>query len=312
VNIYGSGFSDTNSENHVKIGVKGTSIGIDYRLLSSLPDCLVLESNSTYIKCQLPFYAASVQSIFVTVDGKGIASGIGEFSYKLAVTGISQNAGSFGGATVFIYGDGFSTVLSENTVTVGYLGNATIVSATYQLLEAILPPVTYDVSFTIRVTVGSQANSSLSFHYTSASTPTAKLITSTSIDSTPYTLIINGTGFDSQNITNNVVSIGSTVGVVTEATATQITVFFKYIPGGKLRVNVEVVGKGFVVSQLNFTRTVKVDSYSPSSSSYAGGREITIQGNGFSTVAEQNQVFFCNSRCIVKNSTGKPSERLLF
>ena len=96
VTIYGTGFSLDNAENHVKIGVQGNAISVDYRLLQSLPDCEVLESNDTWIKCQLPNYAASTQSVYVSVDGKGIAQGNLVFSYNLSVDSLSQTTGSYG------------------------------------------------------------------------------------------------------------------------------------------------------------------------------------------------------------------------
>ena len=151
-------------------------------------------------------------------------------------------------------------------------------------------------------------NGSFSFHYSPTYTPSVKSISPTFIDSItfPFTLSVNGTGFDSV-LANNVVSIGNIVGTVTMATSNYIAAKFNYLPAGKLKVTVEITNKGFVAGSFNFTSGAKVSSFSPSTSSYAGGQQITIQGSGFSSNSSQNTAYFCNSPCLITASNGNIS-----
>nr|XP_055075127.1 fibrocystin-L-like [Misgurnus anguillicaudatus] len=87
-------------------------------------ECELLQWTNEYITCMLPTLGPAVYDIRVRVGNQGyavISAGVSStIEYVLKVTGFSPSLGSlYGGTTITITGSGFSSVPTDNNVTLG-------------------------------------------------------------------------------------------------------------------------------------------------------------------------------------------------
>lgn len=159
-------------------------------------------------------------SVQYTYDAAGNITAVRQLATTTpSITEFTPNAGPVG-ATVTIYGTGFSTTASQNTVK--FNGTTTTVStATATQLTVTVPSgaTTGTISVT---TSGGTATSAQTFTVTAGSpVPTVTGFTPT-IGSTGTVVTINGANFD-PSPTNDRVRFNGTNAIVTGATASQIT-----------------------------------------------------------------------------------------
>jgi len=91
-------------------------------------------------------------------------------------------------------------------------------------------------------------------------------------------IVISGSGFDSVNLQNNLVYIGSVLCTITQATSTQLTCSNGLNSIGTYSFTVNVLGSGLAVMNSNpsVTYQLTTTSLSPSSSGVGGRLNLNI------------------------------------
>ena len=119
-------------------------------------------------------------------------------------------------------------------------------------------------------------------------------------------MTITGTGF-SATTSENTVSVGDIGVTVSSATTTELQASVAELPAGTHIVDVLVANNGYATgstSARSHTVTPTVTAVSPTSSSVAGGGQVTITGTGFNKYnASANKVDLCYSDCTVSSAT---------
>jgi len=176
------------------------------------------------------------------------------------------------GASVTIYGTGFSATPSQNTVTFNGVG-ATVISSTLTQIETTVPSGATSGVINVTSPAGS-ANSSTSFTVTGAPSgaPTITSFTPT-IATVGTTITITGTNFDTTPA-NNEVYFNPTFAPVSGATATSLEVNVPLgAKNGKISVrtaagtvtstdNFHLVPAPFTADQVDFLGTATIDGAS--------------------------------------------------
>ncbi len=232
----------------------------------------------------LSLLAILVLSISSCDDDEGPAAA------ELTVTSISPDTGGEG-TQVNITGTGFSTVASQNTVTLNDKG-CVVVVATETLLKITIPADAGTGN--IKVTVNGQTAETPTFTFIPADQPLT--VTSISPTSGPRNtaVVITGTGFSATPAENTVTLNGITC-TVTNASTTQLSIT---IPAGAGSGNIIVGVNGSTVEseEFEFIYTTEVSTLAGSSSGYAEGNgtsaqfsqpyQIAVDGNGNVYVAD--------------------------
>ncbi len=194
--------------------------------------------------------------------------------------------------TITINGSGFSTTALSNTVAFNNDAIGVVTAATSQSLTVTLSvgPTTAGLLTAIVTTNGVASGSAVQV---------AKVIpvitsSSTSLNAGAATLTINGFGFDPDETKNTVDFDGDTLGTVTAATATTLTVTFNTAPNSAGDL-VALVTTGLISA----TGSVKVATVVPVITSStadlaANASTVTINGFGFGSTAGSNTVVFNN------------------
>lgn len=234
--------------------------------------------------------------------------GVGEVQSSVTLTSVATvssvpqaTSGIYGGSLLTIYGNGFSSLITDIQVTVD--ANICIMAQTApSQIQCIIPAQESSTSpATIHiVSNGVVFPNTLTLTYSSAITPTVTSINPTS-GSAGETLTISGSTFV-DNETN--VSIGDSSCTIISISSTSITCTIGSSPAGNQSVVVCVQSVGKSNSNIQFQYNLQVNSVSPSQGSYGGGQTISIIGDGFDgsnvvvTVCSQA----CQSIIIVSNT----------
>jgi sugar lactone lactonase YvrE len=210
-----------------------------------------------------------------------------------SITGLAPSSGPFG-TSVTISGNNFSTLTTNNTV--NFNGAEAIVSAATQSQLIVVVP-SGAVSGKVTVTVeGLTGISPANFVVDNTPTITGFSPPTATIAST---ITINGTNF-STIPENNFVGFGAAIGVVTSATATQISVV---IPNGAVSGPISLsVNELKTTSANSFTLTPPtITSISPNSG--PKWAEVTLTGTGFDALNTNDSVFFNGIAGIIVSTT---------
>lgn len=234
--ISGVYFSETITDNEVFInGVRAEiTDATQNRLVIALPD----NPEGTY-------------SIKVSVKGETV-EGL-KFTYatpqappELTVLQVMPSS-AYAGDLVTLIGQCFSTVVSENQVTING-AVAEVKEATSSQLKIIIPD-TEEGSYPIRVKVGTKEAESPLFTYLHTVTLTTSSLAPTR-GKAGEEIVISGEGFG-MTIEENIVSINGKPATVKAVTATTLSIIIPENPSGTYPVKVTVADK--TVENLSFT-----------------------------------------------------------
>ena len=285
---------------------------------------VIASSNDTVIEhvitCDVTDYESRYYHVDVFVDGKGYASvpptqlvpGPLRNSTFLAnylspypkvfltstATSISPTSGSVqGGTVVTIDGSGFSHISIRNSLSFGGVACTILESSSSQIscMTGSASVSTASLSATVN---GFPVSTSLTFEYTSTSTPQITSLSSPSnINSLSGgdTIQITGTqlGASSSDVRVIVVSDGFVdFNMADECTVdsfntdqsgeVSITCTAPIKPAGSYELLIHVQGLGFAgATDSTVEYALVVDSFTPTEGGYGGGISLTIDGSGF-------------------------------
>jgi sugar lactone lactonase YvrE len=281
VEIIGTGFSSTASENAVTLNTRV---------------CQVVMATTTKLTISIPA-ESSTGSITVTVGTKSAQSGT--FTVipgvpTLAITSISPNNGAKNTA-VTITGTGFSATVLENQVTLnGKI--CPVTSATTTSLTITIPAEAG--SGNIMIAVGGNAAQSDLFTFIPDPLAITSISPTTGAKNTVVT--ITGTGF-SATTSENAVTLNTKPCPVVTATTTTLTIT---IPAEAGSGNIKLVVGGSSVESDPFTfirDPLAISSISPNSGTK--NTVVTITGTGFSSTVLENAVTLNGKVCPVTSAT---------
>ena len=239
----------------------------------------------------------------------------------LTVSSVSPAVGSTGGGTtITISGVGFAINSVYNNTSVVKIGNVecAIKEFSNNSIKCETPEMTgSSEAVNLTIQVNGHTVTSTAFSYSDAITP--KITSLSPNNSSPVLkkdLIINGTGFDTVHTKFKVwLKPVSSKGKeyecwVVSSTTTQITCRLSGGQAGDYLIKVHQAGIGYskpgTAGDNAFKYVIKVTSITPSSGSLEGGTVLTIVGENFSTITNENQVVIGDSGldyCIVTDAT---------
>ena len=225
------------------------------------------------------------------------------------VTSISPNTGSLAGGTALsIYGNGFSNVVTRNSVTIG--GSPCIItSSNYTTISCITGSSSQERTVSLSGTVnGFPVSANVMYSYATMATP---MITGTSVANSSTTqeddwLVINGDRFttDVSMVTVTILtsSDNDVECVVTMATVNMINCTLPGLPAGDYDVMVHVNGMGYALPSSPNVNTVRyaasIDSFTPIVIGFGGGVNISLFGVGFPLDSDDGaMVTICGVSC---------------
>jgi hypothetical protein len=245
------------------------------------------------------------------VSSDGVSSGSSAQVAGVVPVVTSSTANQFvGDTTLIIHGVGFDPTASNNSVILssGAQGIVTAATAT-QLTVTLVTPASLGV-LTASVTVDGVSNGGAVSVATVVPGATLSVTSSTAnLPANATTLIIHGTGFDPV-AAHDLIGLSSGAGVVTAATATQLTVTLSARPSaGVLSAFVIVDGMPIpgltpvatVVPVINLNTTTKISAPAPTSKTQT--TTFTITGVGFDPVAAHDIVILSSGAGTVTAAT---------
>ena len=283
LDIYGTGFSATPSDNKVYVGQH---------------ICEATDSNSTYVTCELESlpageYELSLQ-ICMQISNCSRCQGNASSSHILTsvseVYNVTPSTGSIlGGTELTINGVGFHT---DTQISIG--GSSCVVTFTNYTTTICTTSARESGIYTVAVTSGgiSFPQTAL-FEYSQSSTPQVTGITP-SRGQQGQMVTISGTGF-SPFSGDNIVRVGGSQCVVDSfnETTIQCTLGANFV--GNHEVEVTVSGVGNANGDVSFFYTLEVSSISPVTGSLAGLNTMTVSGVGFNP--NQISITICSREC---------------
>ena len=287
--IEGTGFTDDITDFEVDVGGRA---------------CEVTAASATSVTCTLEDGPAGDLDISLWVKSAGKASGSVTFTLALEIVSFSPASGSVGGGTTLtIDGTGFPNSLAGwegNQVTIGG-GSCKVIETSYTQFKCVTPAAdstarrrrrsVSDSTATISISVNGQtADSSTTFGYTSASTPTVTdLSTLVGSPAGGETLVITGSMFDYESPFNQVI-IGADGPQceIQEWKPAEITCVLPPLGNGNHDVIVKTKDNGFAdtsqVSQITVDFTLS--GATPLVGSVQGGTKMNIAGSGFGNCSD--------------------------
>jgi len=258
------------------------------------------------------------------------------FTYFLSVASISPTTGSVAGTVITIHGTGFSdssvsmypnmsVIVSGMPCTLRESSYTSLSCETYDFTMG----VTADPSAGVQVASVADTNTINSEYLSSCVlaevcefsprdefTPSVSSVSPSSSAALTIgaPITITGSGFNStwtafqayQNLSSTelpypAVSLGGVSLTVTSVNDTHIVAELPGVVAGEWPVVVRVFGVGVADGSevVTFEVGVEVASVTPLAGSVAGGRTLTISGQGFSSVVEENTVTVCNADCAI-------------
>ncbi len=254
--IAGTSFSTVSTNNSVKIGTF---------------DAPILSAGTASLVVAVPQMPAGAASVSVTVLGQS-ATYSGNFTVLPSVSGLSVATGS-AGTSIVITGNAFSSVLDNNSVTLG--GAAwTVTAASTTSLTATAPSATAN-SGSLMVTANGQSAVGPTFTLLPKITSVSPASASAGSEVT-----VTGTGFSSSPGQNSFAfnGLGATV---TAASATSLTVT---VPTGAISGATSLTVAGLAALGAP-TFTVPVTITGTQSFAVPIGAALTLAGTGFSPTA---------------------------
>jgi hypothetical protein len=296
------------------ITIDGTGLG-DSTAFFGDAECITLTATKTQVICSLGAATATDSAkLSLTVDNVGLAEfdedSPQNFTYRIRIDSIEPNTGSKAGTRALITGVGFSSDNALNTVKFGD-DECIIVSSSLREIECDIPPYS-EQDNGLMVVVDNQfsgmcSNSTCEFTYSDELTPTINNYDPTT--GQKDTVIV----FTGTNIGKDVsVTIGDYNCPVTFANQNQVQCKVQDVIAGTHIVRVFVEGKGYpqlaqsLQYPLKFTSVLKIDDITgETTGSLAGGSELVISGQGFSSresdVAETS-IDVCGIPCDIVSS----------
>eukprot|EP00760_Papus_ankaliazontas_P035240 PhM_4_TR769/c0_g1_i1/m.39650 len=276
--------------------------------------CPVVDATTTQIICALKeVSSAGAFPVHLTIDPYGLASvrTTNSYIFPLTLTSITPTVGGVaGGTTITVFGQGFDLTLNRYSVLIAGKGICTVLSVTRTSLvcrtEELSPtddargkPQT--LSGPVRVTLeGVSSKTCCEFRYDSAVTPVVESIEPSSGSFGQFISII-GSGFDKAYGANVTLS-GVYCLAATVQQSDKITCVLQEMVASVSYV--KVLGQyGFAWRSAKLPRfsfELEMSGVTPSTSSYFGGRTVTIVGQGFKMTAEDKMnVQVCGMACAV-------------
>lgn len=278
VTINGFGFSTTPSQNTVVLnnGAVGT----------------VTAATATALTVTLsvkPTAAGSLTAV-VTTSGQSSGSAVQVSSSIPVITSSSTSRGA-SDSTLLIYGFGFDTTASNNTVTLSNGAVGTVTSATSTMLTVTYSTKPKAGNLTAQATVNGIGNGSAVQVATVAPVVTSS---TAALGANASTVTINGFGFDTVAANNTVTFNNGAVGTITTATATSLLVTFSTKPTSMGSLTAIVTS-----NSVSSGSAVQVAAVGPTVTSSTANllltaATMTINGFGFSTTPGNNTVVFNN------------------
>lgn len=285
--ILGKNFSEKEADNAVKFN--GTAAS-------------VTEATTTKLTVTVP-EGATTGKITVSVGGE-LATSKNDFIVLQApvVNSFSPESGK-AGDEVTISGENFSEKAEENTVKFGSIA-ATVKTATTTKLTVIVP----EEAATGKITVSVDGRSATSENnFTVINSPKINGFAPSS-GMVGDEVTISGENFSAE-LTENTVKIGELTAQVIEASTTQLKI---KIPEGAVTESIYVTVNGQTASTGDATFKVlyKPFIYGFSPKSGPVGTSITITGEHFSTVLEENvvEIGLSSSLTLAKVTAATPTE----
>ncbi|XP_056106663.1 fibrocystin-L-like [Rhinichthys klamathensis goyatoka] len=292
ININGSGFSNINCANEVKVGDR---------------PCNVINSTSTEINCQLsPDSGAPVGiplSVSVRINNLGTAILYmpKEYDRRFVVLPVVDSVFPLVGSTtgytrLFISGSGFSNGL----VTVADIPCKVVFMNYTQVVCDTSPSAARRGNVAVYVnSISSSCSFDCTFEYSDSIAPYVSAVFPNSVSGNATTVEVTGSGFGN-NSADLMVSAANILLEVTEVTDNNITVLVGALPAGAHVLQVVVMRKGLATGDATLTSIAQA-SVNPTSGSIAGGTPLLITGNGF--VAGNTTVKLANSPCRILDVT---------
>ena len=283
LDIYGTGFSVTPSENKVYVGQH---------------ICEATDSNSTYVTCELdPLPAGEYDlSLQICMQISNCTRCQGNASSSHILTSVSEvynvtpSTGSvLGGTELTINGVGFHT---DTQISIG--GSSCVVTFTNYTTTICTTSAQQSGTYTIALTSGGISfPQTVSFEYSQSSTPQVTAITP-SRGQQGQMVTISGTGFSSIS-GDNIVRVGGSQCEVDSFNETTLQCALGANFVGNHEVQVTVSGVGNAMGNVPFFYTLEVFSISPVKGSLAGLNTMTVSGVGFNP--NQISITICNREC---------------
>ncbi|ROL45843.1 Fibrocystin-L [Anabarilius grahami] len=292
ITISGSGFSNINCANEVKVGDR---------------PCNIINSTCTEINCQLsPDSGAPVGiplpvSVRVNNLGTAILSMPKEYDRRFVVLPVVDSifplVGSTTGYTrLFISGSGFS----NGSVTVANLPCNVVFMDYSHVVCDTSPSAARRGNVAVYVnSISSSCSSDCTFEYSDSIAPYVSAMFPNSVSGNSTTVEVTGSAFGN-NSDDLMVSAANILLEVTEVTDSNIKVLVGALPAGTHVLQVVVMSKGLATGDATLTSIAQASVY-PTSGSIAGGTPLLITGNGF--VVGNTTVNLANSPCRILDVT---------
>lgn len=283
VKVIAPNFGSTTTSSLVTIF--GSSFGSSPSVTIGGVNCLVQSVNPTQTQLVVTVPAGTGSNLDVIVTDSATQQSVvvsKAFTfYATGLLGMTPTTGSTSGGTLLtITGSGFSTTLSQDTVTIGGL-NAPVQSVTPDGTTLIVKtPAGDGTNLAVSVTVSGQTSNSLFFSYAPPSVVSISPNRGTTAGRSLLTIL--GSSFGS----NPTVTIGGVICPVQSinSTHTQLVVLSPAGVGSNLDVvvtNASTSRPGILSRGFSYDAPV-VTSLSAATGPSGGGTLITITGNGFS------------------------------
>ena len=269
----------------------GQIIGSSISVLLSGSPCPVLYSDSTSIQFSVPDLIASeyVLTVIDNINGAVVLNINQDFTVLMTITSVSPTQGSIKGAIFEIQGTGFGyPIVNDGACIVESFTTTSIICRLYADFSS-----TSDVSFFISSAHQGKVVTRTWSSYTPQSS-LSPVITSMTVGSNP-----NASGNLPLTFTGSMFTLSGQKEVilvsvddpnltfrktVSLSTPTSFSVTFSNVDIGKFKVLVHFTSIGFAVfnpsASDEVTLVIDLHSTSPFESSYAGGKEFELKGNG--------------------------------
>ena len=279
------------------ITITGEKFGTDTGLVNisiGSVKCLIYSLNDTMVQCTIIGLVSGIHKLSFKKGNVGLAwSNVTDtIRMNAVITKVSPKTGSqYGGTDVTITGCGFdrrprkvSVTISNKECIVKSVTSSTVICTTlpgsnWRYLRVISGEVYYPLQL---------------FRYWSQSTPAVSSVSPNS-GYGGQSVTIHGSKF-SDNTADVTVTIGSAACSVINSSESTITCTLAVHPSGSFSIKVHIKGKGFSNDGIRFQYNISISSIRPSQSSYGGGINVTVTGNGFS---QDTVVTICDNPCLV-------------
>eukprot|EP01065_Artemidia_motanka_P053535 TRINITY_DN9958_c0_g1_i4.p1 TRINITY_DN9958_c0_g1~~TRINITY_DN9958_c0_g1_i4.p1 ORF type:complete len:3881 (+),score=1049.38 TRINITY_DN9958_c0_g1_i4:67-11709(+) len=274
---------------------------------------IAVVGSNKFLDCDVPALTAGTHEVIINLGRYGTATNKPangwSVSYKVTVTGFrvrkvggvaevgavpkieSTLEGSlFGGAAVTIIGDGFSPVMSDNTVAFGSAA-CTVISASIQEIVCVVPEASAQGAQQVYVNVkGASTAGPLTYTYANSLTPQITSVSVPGGDKVPSAggaaVTILGSGFPDQSRLEVVFclqGLASNCSICNTNTsaADRIECTSPLLSAGAYQVRVRDTLAGWSNSGATLTTDFVVTQVRPIQASTQGGAIMTITGSGF-------------------------------